>query len=336
MDHTRIDRAEEDAVEPVDLARMSEAVLPRLREFLPVTPLVRYAALSERIGAEALVKCEHLQRTGSFKARGSLAKLLSLRAEQRERGVVTASSGNHGLGVAHALAVLGGHGIVFVPENASPVKVAAIRRFGAEIRSQGTDSGELEILARQFADVRGLTYVSPYNDVDVIAGQGTIGVEIAEQLDGAELDAIVVAVGGGGLISGIAAVLRQHLPNIRVYAAAPANDAAMAASVLAGRVVGVDARPTLSDGTAGSVEPGAVTLRLCQSLVDEWVLVSEEEIRDALRFVIDTEHQLIEGAAAAAFAATIARSAELSGQRVAVVSCGANISAGVLAAALAG
>ncbi|HEX3781960.1 MAG TPA: threonine/serine dehydratase [Pseudonocardiaceae bacterium] len=328
------DRAEYGLVTPVDLARMSEQVAQRLHDFLPFTPFVRFATLSDRVGAEVLVKCEHLQRTGSFKARGSLAKLLSLTDEQRDRGVVAASSGNHGLGVAHALDLLGGRGIVFVPENVASVKVDAIRRFGVEIRSHGTDSGAVEIMARQFATDEGLTYISPYNDVDVIAGQGTVGVEIAEQLAGAGLDAIFVAVGGGGLISGIAAVLRQHLPNIRVYGAAPANDAAMVASVRAGQVVGVEARPTLSDGTAGSVEPGAITLRLCQSLVDEWVLVSEDEIRDALRFVIDTEHQLIEGAAAAAFAAAIGRSAELAGQRVAVVSCGANISARTLATAL--
>jgi threonine dehydratase len=316
------------------LAGMSERVAPRLREHLTLTPLASFAALGERMGAEALVKCEHLQRTGSFKARGALAKVLTLTEEQRRRGVVTASSGNHGLGVANALAVLGGRGVVFVPENASPVKVAAIRRLGAEIRGFGTDSGVLEGVARRYAEEHELSYVSPYNDVDVIAGQGTIGVEMLEQAGDRGLDAVFVSVGGGGLISGVAAVLTHHLPGVRIYGASPSADAAMAASVQAGRVVAVDAAPTLSDGTAGSVEDGAVTLELCRELVDEWVLVDEPAIRAALRLIIDTEHQLIEGAAAVAVAAALARRDELAGQRVAIVSCGANIAADTLAAAL--
>jgi threonine dehydratase len=142
-------------------------------------------------------------------------------------------------------------------------------------------------------------------------------------------------VGGGGLVSGIASVLKQHRPEIRVYGASPVRDAAMAASVEAGKVVEVDAQDTLSDGTAGSVEPGSITFELCRELVDEWVLVSEDAISAALRMVIDTEHQLIEGSAAMAFAAARARRTELEGQRVAVVSCGGNISARTLVAALA-
>jgi threonine dehydratase len=319
---------------PADSARRSEQVAPRLREHLPITPFVPFEVFSEELGAEVLVKCEHQQRTGSFKARGAMAKILTLSDEQREAGVVTASTGNHGLGVSNALATLGGRGIVYVPENASASKVAAIRRFGIEVRSEGTDSGANELLARAHAAEHGLTYVPPYNDPDVIAGQGTAGVEILEQLAGQRLDAIFVAVGGGGLVSGIASVLKQHRPEIRVYGASPARDAAMAASVEAGKVIEVEAEDTLSDGTAGSVEPGSITFELCRDLVDEWVLVSEDAIRAALRMVIDTEHQLIEGSAAMAFAAARARRTELAGRRVAVVSCGGNISAGTLAAAL--
>ncbi|HEV7792435.1 MAG TPA: threonine/serine dehydratase [Pseudonocardia sp.] len=319
---------------PAAVAAQSELIAPRMREHLTLTPLATFHGVADELGAEALVKCEHLQRTGSFKARGALAKVLTLTAEERERGVVTASSGNHGLGVAHALSVLGGQGIVFVPDNASPVKVAAIRRFGAEVRGHGTDSGAMEAVAREYAGEHGLVYVSPYNDLDVIAGQGTIGVEMLEQAGGRGLDAVFVSVGGGGLISGVASVLKHRLPGVRVFGASPSADAAMAASVAAGRVVPVDARPTLSDGTAGSVEAGAVTLGLCRALVDDWVLVDEAAIRAALRLVIDTEHQLIEGAAAMAVAAALARREELRGQRVAIVSCGANIAASTLAAAL--
>jgi threonine dehydratase len=296
--------------------------------------LSTFGALSDELGAEVLVKCEHRQRTGSFKARGAMAKVLSLTEEQRNAGVVTASTGNHGLGVSNALATLGGHGIVYVPENASASKVAAIKRFGIEVRSVGTDSGANETRARAEADEKGWTYISPYNDFEIVAGQGTAAVELLEQLDGQRLDAIFVAVGGGGLVSGMAAVLKRHLPDLKVYGAQPAADAAMAESVKAGRVIELDGKPTLSDGTAGNIEPGSITFELCRELVDEWVLVEEDEIRDALRTVIDTEHQLIEGSAAMAFAAARARRTEIEGQRVAVVSCGGNISAKTLVAAL--
>ncbi|GAA1160911.1 threonine/serine dehydratase [Kribbella jejuensis] len=320
---------------PAEAAERSERVAPRLRAHLPPTPFVRYGAFSDELGADVLVKSEHLQRTGSFKARGSLAKILTLTDEQRRAGVVTASTGNHGLGVGNALATLGGRGIVYLPENASPSKVAALRRLGLEIRAEGNDSGVLEPKARAYADEHGLTYVPPYNDPDIIAGQGTVAVEILEQLGSDPLDAVVVAVGGGGLVSGVASVLKKHLPQLKVYGASPVRDDAMAASVRAGKIVQVDAQETLSDGTAGSVEPGSITFDLCRELVDDWVLVSEDAISAALRTVIDTEHQLIEGSAAMAFAAARARRTELEGKRVAVVSCGGNISASTLAAALA-
>ncbi|HET6293372.1 MAG TPA: threonine/serine dehydratase [Kribbella sp.] len=322
-------------VTPAAIAGRSEQVAPLLRRHLPITPFLRFEAFSEELGAEVLVKCEHLQRTGSFKARGSMAKILTLSDQQRERGVVTASTGNHGLGVGNALAALGGRGIVYLPENASASKVAALRRLGLEIRAEGTDSGVLEPKARAYAAEHGLVYVPPYNDPEIIAGQGTVGVEILEQLAGGRLDAVVVAVGGGGLVSGVASVLKRHCPDLRVYGASPVRDSAMASSVEAGEIVQVDARATLSDGTAGSVEPGSITFELCRELVDDWILVGEDAISAALRMVIDTEHQLIEGSAAMAFAAARARRTELEGQRVAIVSCGGNISASTLVAALA-
>jgi threonine dehydratase len=280
------------------------------------------------------VKSEHQQHTGSFKARGALAKLTAVGPAQRERGVVAASSGNHGLGVAFALSVLGGNGLVCVPENASTVKVAAIRRLGVEVRHLGAESGETETLTRAYAEERGLAYISPYNDLDVIAGQGTIGVELLEQTAADGLDVVVVSVGGGGLVSGIATAIKAVRPGVRVVGASPVNDAAMAGSVAAGRVLTVDARPTLSDGTAGGIELGAVTFELCRDLVDEWVLVSEADIAAALRLMIDTQHQLVEGAAGVALAAGLRKAQEDGGRRVTVVSCGANISADTLQKAL--
>jgi threonine dehydratase len=320
---------------PVDIARRAAETAPRLREHLPVTPLVRFDAFSVELDADVLVKCEHQQRTGSFKARGALAKAMTLSAEQRDRGVVTASTGNHGLGVANAVRTIGGRAIVFVPEIASPVKTAALLRHGAELHTHDADPVEVEQLARSYAAERGLVYLAPYNDPDVIAGQGTVAVEVVEQLAGRDVAAVFVNVGGGGLMSGFASVIKHHLPNVRVYGASAANDAAMIASVRAGRVVTVRTAPTLSDGSAGNIEDDTITLDLCRSLVDEWVSVSEADIAAALATVIDTEHQLIEGAAGVAFAAARARKADIRGERIVVLSCGANIAAATLATALA-
>ncbi len=317
-----------------DLLDRIPAALEAVRPHVVRTPLVR---LERADGSAAVqVKCEHLQRTGSFKARGAIAKLSALGAEQRERGVVAASSGNHGLGVAYALSVLGGRGLVCVPESASPVKVAAIRRLGVEVRHLGEESGRTETLTREYAAEHGLAYVSPYNDLDVVAGQATVGVELAEQTSGEGLDTVVVAVGGGGLVSGVAAAVRAARPGVRVVGASPANDAAMAAAVAAGHVVPAPARPTVSDGTAGGIEADAVTLDLCRRLVDEWVLVEEDRIAAAMRLMIDTHHQLVEGAAGVALAAGLDVAARHPDRHVAVVSCGANISTDTLLAALDG
>jgi threonine dehydratase len=316
-------------------AAKTHAVSGRVHDHVVVTPLIDLAAASEECGTEILLKCEHQQKTGSFKVRGALAKLLSLRDDQRDRGVVAASTGNHGLGVAHALSAVGGTGVVCVPDHASPVKVAAIRRYGVDVRAMGQDPAETESLARLLAAEAQMSYISPYNDLDVIAGQGTVGEEIVQQLAGRAVDALVVAVGGGGLISGIGAAIKSALPGVRIIGASPANDAAMAASVRAGKVIQVDGRPTISDGTAGGVEEGSITLPLCTELVDEWVLIPEPEIHSALRFMIDTEHQLIEGAAAVAIAAGLKTSHNSGGQAIVIVSCGANISSTALAAAIA-
>lgn len=307
----------------------SLAVAPAIWEHLAWTPLVEYSQ------AGVLVKCEHLQATGSFKVRGALAKVALLEADALQRGVVTASTGNHGLGVAYALQASGTRGTICVPHGASPAKLAALARYdNVEILTMGDEAAETEGLARELADQRGATFISPYNDPDVIAGQGTIALEILEQLGALHVDAVVAAVGGGGLISGVGSVLKAIRPEVRIVGASPANDAAMAASVRAGAIIDIETKPTLSDGTAGGIEPGAITFELCQELVDEWILVSEDEIVAAMRLAIDTEHSLIEGAAGVALAAGMRYVAEHPGQTVVVVSCGANISAEKLVAAL--
>jgi threonine dehydratase len=312
------------------VAAASRDVAPRIAEHTLRTPLVELSGLSALSSSRIYAKAENLQRTGSFKVRGALAKVLAVSPEQRQRGIVTSSTGNHGLGVGYALARLGGRGVVCVPEHASSAKLAALARYPVEIRTMGREAAEAEALARELAAAQGMVYISPYNDPDVIAGQGTVGQEILEQVGSGPLDAVVVSVGGGGLISGVAAAIKASRPAVRIIGASPANDAAMAAAVEAGRIVEIDASPTFSDGTAGGVEPGSMTFPLCSELVDDWLLVSEAQLCSAVSLAIDVEHQLLEGAAGVALAAGLATAAERADQTIAVVCCGANISSSTL------
>ncbi|MCX7783354.1 MAG: threonine/serine dehydratase [Meiothermus sp.] len=297
----------------------------RLQPHLRETPLDYSVALSQMTGARVWLKLENLQPTGSFKVRGALNRLLLLSPEQLQRGVVAASSGNHGAGIAYGLHKLGAKGVVFVPEGASTTKLEVIRRYGVEVRPYGTTGDDTEIHARQYAQQNDMIYISPYNDPDVIAGQGTMGVEIAYQMPQTP-DMIFVTVGGGGMISGIASYLKSVSPHTKIVGCQPHNDAAMLASIRAGKIVSVVAKPTLSDGSAGGLEPDALTLELCQNLVDDWITVSEEEIKAAMRLFIQTQHQLLEGAAGVALAAFLQNSAPYQGQKVVVIICGANIS----------
>jgi threonine dehydratase len=310
--------------------RIAEAAV-RIRPHVRETPVVQSSALGEAAGAEVWLKCENLQVTGSFKVRGATNRLLTLPEATRRRGVVAASSGNHGIAVSHAGQALGIPVAVYVPEFVSPAKMAAMRRLGAAVTVFGTDGLDTEVEARRAAESEGRCYVSPYNDLAVVAGQGTIGVELRRQLDG--ISAVVVAVGGGGLIGGIAADLKRHDRNVRVIGAQPVNSRVMIESVRAGRVVDIPSLPTLSDGTAGGLESDSVTFPLCRDLVDEWVEVPEAGIARAMRHSIELEHLLIEGSAAVALAAVAEKHATVKG-RVVVILCGANISADRLRSAL--
>jgi threonine dehydratase len=316
----------EDLVERI--AQAERLIRPYVRE----TPVFPSPALSDATGSDVWLKCENLQVTGSFKVRGATNCLLSLPEDLRRRGVVAASSGNHGVGVAHAGHALGIPVTVYVPDFVSPAKAAGMRRLGATVEVFGTDGLDTEVEARRVAEAHGRCYVSPYNDLAVVAGQGTVGVELRRQLG--DIGTVVVAVGGGGLVGGIAAYVKHHAPDVKVIGAQPANSRVMIESVRAGRVVEIPSHPTLSDGTAGGIEADTVTFPLCRALVDEWIEVSEEEIAAAMRHAIEVEHMLVEGAAAVAIAAA-SKSGPLPSGRVVVVLCGANISVARLLGALA-
>ncbi len=296
----------------------------RLRPYLRETPLLPSPALGGPAGTPRLfLKCENLQHTGSFKLRGALNALLNLGGGARSRGVVAASTGNHGAAVAYASGLLGVDATIFVPETVSSAKLEAIRLLGAEVRLCGRDGIEAELQARSCAEESGLYYLSPYNDPAVVAGQGTVGVELHRQLP--DLDAVFVALGGGGLISGMAAYLSNVRPDAHLIGCSPRNSAVMIESLRAGRILDLASEPTLSDGTAGGVEAGSITFDLCRHLVDDFEIVTEEEIAGALRDFVGSHQMLIEGAAAVAIAAYLRRRETLAGQRTVIVLCGANI-----------
>ncbi len=311
-----------------------EAAAARIDGHAIRTPLVASEPLSERTGATIVIKAEHRQRTGSFKIRGALNKTFSLPDQLASAGVITASSGNHGIGVATAAASRGIPCTVFLPSGAAPPKVAAIGRLGANIVTvDDTDTAVAEAAAQVASAEQGVTYISPYNDPDIVAGQGTIGLELladAEPAGLGSIDAVVAAVGGGGMISGIASWVKQHSPDTVIIGASPENDPAMAASVAAGYIFEPEATATYSDGTAGAVEAGSITFPICSALVDHWITVTEREIARAVTDMISDHHELVEGAAGVALGAARRYGLEHPGATIVVVSCGANISTDTL------
>jgi threonine dehydratase len=299
---------------------------------VPVTPLERSSSLSSALGCEVLLKCEHLQPTGSFKVRGATNKVQMLGEESRRTGVITASTGNHGQAVARAGALAGVPVTVYVAASAARAKVEAIRALGAELVVIDGPPIEAELQARQQAGAQGKTYISPYNDEDVMAGQGTLGIELVDQLP--DLDAVFISVGGGGLIGGVGTALKELRPRTRVVGVWPENSPCMLRALEAGAIVDVEERSTLSDGTAGAIERGSVTLPICQAVIDETTTVSEAEIAASMRRIAAAEHWIVEGSAGVALAGLVKRAEAYKGCKVAVVLCGRNIALGTFLAAI--
>jgi threonine dehydratase len=279
-------------------------------------------------GSRVWLKLENLQDTGSFKFRGATNKIARLTPAQAAAGVVTASNGNHGLGVAAASQARGIGAEVFVSSHVSRAKARRIEALGGGLHCAGEDPLSAELAARRAAEESGRVFISPYNDLDVVAGQGTIAVELHRQLP--DLDAVYVAVGGGGLIGGIGAYLKAAAPQVEVVGCWPENSPVMQRCIEAGRIVEVPERPTLSESTAGGLEPGAVTLDICRRVIDRAVLVSEDEIMAAMRLALEDAHWVIEGAAGVALAAWMKDAPRLHGRTAAVVLCGRNLSPEVL------
>ena len=295
----------------------------RIDPWIIHTPLAPALELGEG-NDQVFFKQETVQVTHSFKARGAFSKLTSLTREAQALGVVAASSGNHGAAVAYGAKALGTHAMVFVPNVADPSKVNRIRDLGAQVTQTGEDCIEAEAAARAYGELHGMTYISPYNDPDVIAGQGTMALEVLDA--GPVPDAIIVAVGGGGLIGGIGAVFKSLHPATQVIAASPIESPALHEALKVGHAVEIPSLPTWSDATAGGIEEGAITIPLCQEVISESVLCSEEEIESACRDLLLVGHHLVEGAAGLAYAAYRKKAEALAGKRVVIILCGAAIS----------
>ncbi len=295
----------------------------RIRRHVRETPVDHSLHLSLLGNGDVYLKLEHLQHTGSFKLRGATNKILSLTPEQLQQGVIAASTGNHGLGVCYAARQVETTATIYLPRNVSESKLAMMKHFGGNLIASSDDCLDAEITARQAAEASGQIFISPYNDPEVIAGQGTIGVELARQLD--RIDAVFVAVGGGGLIAGIAAYLKSVSANTRIIGCWPENSRVLYECLRAGRIIEFPEEPTISESTAGGVEAGSVTFPLCQQLIDDHVLVSEAEIHEAMRVIFEQERWVVEGSAGVAVAAYLKARQDYAGQNVVVILCGRNI-----------
>ncbi|MEA3089773.1 MAG: threonine dehydratase [Caballeronia sp.] len=306
-----------------DLFRHIEEAHRAIRPQVSVTPLAFSPMLSKATGCDVYLKCEHLQHTGSFKFRGATNKLRLLDADARRNGVLTVSSGNHGQGVALAGKLAGVPVTVYASTSAAAIKLDAIRALGAEVVTLNDTTLAVELEAARQAELKGMAFVSPYNDLDVIAGQGTIGMELHEQAT--DLAAVFASVGGGGLISGIGTAVKTLSPKTDVIGCWPANSTALYSSFKAGKIIDVEESETISDGTAGGVEPGSVTFDIGRDVITGTSLVTEEEIKAAMKLLAQTDRWMVEGAAGVALASMLQLSARYQGRAVAVVLCGRNI-----------
>jgi threonine dehydratase len=299
-----------------------QAALGRIRADIRVSPCTHSETFSAITGNSVFLKLDNQQRTGAFKERGALNKLLTLTADERSRGVIAASAGNHAQGVAYHAGRHGIHARIVMPLPTPLTKVSSTRGYGAEVILHGANYDEAFEKALEESHAHGFTLIHAFNDDAVIAGQGTLGPEILSQHS--DLEALVVPIGGGGLIGGIACAVKEMSPAVKVYGVQPSRIPSMKAAVAEGRPVTLTAAKTIADGIAVR-RAGDHTLPLVQKYVDDIVTVEEEEIANAILLLLEREKTLAEGAGAAALAALLNRKLPLENKRVAVLVCGGNI-----------
>jgi threo-3-hydroxy-L-aspartate ammonia-lyase len=303
----------------------------RLEGVVHRTPVIRSRTLDERVGARVFLKAENLQRGGAFKIRGAYNTFSRLSPAQLARGVVAFSSGNHAQAVALSARALGSSAVIVMPQDSPVAKLDAVRGYGAEIVLYDRYTADREQIARDLAEERGLTLIPPYDHPHVIAGQGTAALELLEQAG--ELDALVVPVGGGGLIAGSATAAKATCPGIRMVGVEPEAGDDTKRSLAAGERVRVDVPRTIADGQAGTI-PGELTFAINRDLVDEIVLVSDDELRDALRFAVDRLKLVLEPSGATGLAALLTGRLSPMPARIGVILSGGNVGAAHLAGLL--
>ena len=303
----------------------SKISLDNIKNYIEKTPLKHSERLSKETNSNIFLKLENLQKTGSFKARGALNKILNINSTEK---VVAASSGNHGAAVSYALSKKNMIGTIYVPKNVKKSKVKNIESFGSKVIKFGDDCLDAENEAIRLCKENNLTFVSPYNDYDIISGQGTIGVEILEQ--NSNIDTVFITVGGGGLISGISSYIKSINPDIKVIGCSPINSSIMINSIKEGKIVNTESKDTLSDGSAGGVEEGSITFNMCKELIDDFCLVSEEEIALQIKNTLNIDKMIIEGSAAVAIASAIKMKSHIENKNVAIIICGGNIGSDTL------
>ena len=308
-----------------------ESAATALRAHLSPTPLQHSRAFTEKARCHVYLKIESIQPIRAFKVRGALNKLIHMPDAQRAAGVITASAGNHGMGVAYAAAVFKVPATVYVPESANPFKVEAIRRLGALVVSAGSNYSGANAEALSAQRDGGATFVHAYDDPDVVAGQGTIALELLADL--ADFDTVLVPIGGGGLIGGIALYLKAKKPGIKVIGVEPSGADGMRRSLQAGSIVTLEHVSTIADGLAAS-GPGKLTFELAQRYVDDVILVEEVEMLRAIRLLFEWEHLLAEPAGAAAIAALLYHYRPVPNERVVVILSGGNVTDEVMLKAL--
>jgi threonine dehydratase len=297
----------------------------RIADRVHHTPLLSAARLGARAGATLSFKCESLQKTGSFKVRGALNHVAQLDDDARRRGVITVSAGNHAQALAWAARSAGVRCTVVMPVAASRTKVDASRGYGADVVLHGTSSIEAFSRAHELAEERQLSFVHPFDDDEVLAGQGTVGLEILDQQP--DVEVVVVPIGGGGLIGGIAMAIKEQRPAVRVYGVEPTGAAAMRQSLDAGRPLHLERVSTIADGLAAPMA-GALTYPLVRHYVDDVVLVTDDEIAGTMRDILFSAKLLVEPAGAAATAAVLAGKLPVGDKRVVSILSGGNVDVG--------
>jgi len=312
----------------INFKSKTEKASKRSSPYVRHTPLEHSPYLSNLASANVFLKLDNIQKTGSFKFRGAISKMTSMTDQEKSNGVVTASTGNHGAACSLAMSMLEIKGKIVVPENVHKNKVENILNLGGEVEYYGDDCIHAEERAQEISKTTGATYISPYNDEAIVCGQGTMGVEIWQDLQ--DVEAVFISVGGGGLISGVGGYLKSNNKSIQMYGVSPKNSCVMYKSLKTGKQLDLPSEPTLSDGTAGGVEFGSMTFEMCKEIIDDFSLVSEDEIAKGIQIGVEKHHQLIEGAAGTAIAGFMNHKDQLKGKTVVLVMCGGNISSTVL------